>query len=323
MLARLRLLHRLRRQPDLLADVFGRRALQMRSLYLQPVPQLVQPPRQRRQPGKTRLDQHQLECRDALEHPLDHQAGDQGFLALRIGRVFLVVEGRPAASGRCVAAGAAQMQRDGKAVGSAGFEDRPVAAAAQRFQATRWDHDVGEAAVAGAEFDLLDRGFGVFEGDLDAGLQTRLGVAPNLRFPLVRGGGHRGAEFDVAFVGASAEQRHHQAVGYVEQVEQLLAHHLEVGAGMRAVLRIGVDTHAGERRHARIVRRVGERGARTAADLLAMLAPALGQELVQVGGGLGVGMHVAINDAQAGLVGGVGTAIRNGDVHRMAPLVTV
>ena len=108
-------------------------------------------------------------------------------------------------------------------------------------------------------------------------------VAPDLRFPVVRRGRHRRAEFDVAFVAAAAEQRHHQAVGYVEQVQQLLAHHRQVGAGMRAVLRIGVDAHAGERRHARIVRRIGERRARPAADLLAMLAPALRQERVQVG----------------------------------------
>ena len=210
------------------------------------------------------------------------------------------------------------MQRDRKPVGGAGLQDRPVAAAAQRLQPARRDHDVGEAAVAGALFDLLDRGLGVFQRDLHAGLQPRLLVAPDLRFPLVRRSRHRRTELDVAFVGDAAQQRHHQAVRHVEQIQQLLAHHRQVGAGMRAVLRIRVDAHAGERRHPRIVRRVGERGARAAADLLAMLAPALGQELIQIGGRLRVGMHVAIDDAQLRLVAGVRAAIRNGDVHRMA-----
>ena len=186
----------------------------------------------------------------------------------------------------------------GEAVRGAGFQDRPVAAAAQRLQPARRDHHVGEAAIAGALLDLLDRRFGVFQRDLHAGLQARFAIAPDLRFPLVRRGRHRRAELDVALVAAAAEQRHHQAVRDVEQIEQLLLHHLQVGAGMRAILRIRVHAHAGERRHARIVRRIGERRTRAAADRRAMLAPALRQELIQVGRRLRVGVHVAIDDAE-------------------------
>src|SRR4051812_37024208 len=99
------------------------------------------------------------------------------------------------------------MQRDREAIRSARLEDRPIAAATERLQPARRDHHVSETAIAGALLDLFDRGLGIFKRDLDAGLQARLAVAPYLRFPLVRRGRHRRAEFDVALVGSAAEQR--------------------------------------------------------------------------------------------------------------------
>ena len=125
---------------------------------LQPLPVLVEPPAQRRQPGEAALHQHDFQVRQVLEHAFADQAGDQRLHGLHVGRMFLVIERRPAAAGRRVPARAAEMQRHREAVRGAGFQDRPVAPAAQRLQPARRDLHLREAAVAGALLDLGDRG---------------------------------------------------------------------------------------------------------------------------------------------------------------------
>src|SRR5262245_12770618 len=74
----LRFLHRLGRDPEMLAQIFRRRLAQMRDLVLHALPVLVEPPAERRDPGETRLDQYDLELGVALEHTLNDQARDRG-----------------------------------------------------------------------------------------------------------------------------------------------------------------------------------------------------------------------------------------------------
>ena len=91
----------------------------MRDLIAQALVLLVQAPGQRRQPSEAALHQRDFQFGDFFKYALDHQGGHQRFLGLRVGRVFFVVEGRPAAPGGRMAGRAAQMQRDGESVGGA------------------------------------------------------------------------------------------------------------------------------------------------------------------------------------------------------------
>src|SRR6266403_4804890 len=84
MLAPLRIFHRLRGPPDVVADIFRRPALEMRYLAAQPFKALVEPPTQRRRPAEAGLDHHHLEFWIALEHAFEHEAGERGLLALRM-----------------------------------------------------------------------------------------------------------------------------------------------------------------------------------------------------------------------------------------------
>ena len=239
MLARLRLLHRLRRQPDLLADVFGRRALQMRSLYLQPVPQLVQPPRQRRQPGKTRLDQHQLECRDALEHPLDHQAGEERLRRLRMADHVLDIERRPAAASDRIAAEAEGMHADRQPRRRRGLEDLPILLLARRVRRARHHQHLHETRVAGPAFDLRHRRIGILVRHHDGALQPRLDQP--LRFhPAVHRGGHAGTELAVLEAGAVVAGGVQDAELNVVLVQQLLLHEGQAAARAPTLRRPGV-----------------------------------------------------------------------------------
>jgi len=49
---------------------------------------------------------------------------------------------------------------------------------------------------------------------------------------------HLAAELHIPFVGTAPQQRHHQPVRHVEQVQQLFLHHRQIRPRMRAVLRI-------------------------------------------------------------------------------------
>ena len=132
-LAPFRLFHRLRREPDMLADVFRRPALQMRRLVAQPSPVLVQPPHQRRQPGDAGLDEQHPQAGKALEHAFQHEAGQQRLAALRVADHLLDVVGRPAAAGDRKAAIAEGMHGNRQPRAFGGCKDRPVFALAQRL----------------------------------------------------------------------------------------------------------------------------------------------------------------------------------------------
>src|SRR6478735_7977849 len=99
--------------------------------------------------------------------------------------MLLVVEGRPAAACRGMAAGAAQMQRDREIVSGAGGQDRPVALAPQWLDAARRDVDLTEAAVAGALLDLGNGTRRVLDVDLDGALQPLVGDAPVRQLPFI------------------------------------------------------------------------------------------------------------------------------------------
>src|SRR5258707_13249009 len=88
--------HRLRGPIHVLADIFRRWAFYVRHLALQPLPALVEPPRERRRPAEAGLDHDHLEFFVPLEHALEHDAGERRLLALRMANHFLYVEARPA-----------------------------------------------------------------------------------------------------------------------------------------------------------------------------------------------------------------------------------
>src|SRR5258705_12827229 len=104
MIAPLRVFHRLRGPVDVLADIFRRRAFYVPHLALQPLPALVEPPRQRWRPAEAGLDHNHLEFFVPLEHPPQHDAGERGLPALRMADHFLDVEARPAPSRARIAA---------------------------------------------------------------------------------------------------------------------------------------------------------------------------------------------------------------------------
>ena len=232
-----------------------------------------------------------------------------------------MVEGRPATAGGGVAAGAAEMQRHREIIGGAGFQDRPVAAAAERFEASWRNVDLGEAAIAGAFLDFGDRGFGVFDIDLDCTEQAGVGVAPVGELPFVDGGSHGGAELDVALAAGAADQRGEKAVGDVEQVKQLFLHHRQVGTGVAAGCWPGVHAHADAGRHAGIHRGFRQALAGAAANGPFVLQPAFGEERIEVVGTFDVGMHVAVDEAHVGWGGAVvlgglgGRAIQDSYIH--------
>src|SRR5262245_53685303 len=94
-LAVLRLLHGYGRDPDVLADVFRRVLLEVRHLRAHPLEELVEPPGERRQPGKATLHHHHLQLREALEHAFDDQARYRRLARGRMPRAFLDVVGGP------------------------------------------------------------------------------------------------------------------------------------------------------------------------------------------------------------------------------------
>src|SRR5262249_15912077 len=62
------LLHWLGRDPDMLAHVLRRRLAQVRHLVLEPLPVVVHPPADRRQPAEPALDHDDFQIGIALEH---------------------------------------------------------------------------------------------------------------------------------------------------------------------------------------------------------------------------------------------------------------
>src|SRR6185437_8077389 len=105
----IRLVDRLGREPEMLADIFAWLALQMRHLAAEALEMLVHPPHRRRNPAEAALDVDDLQFREALGDALDHQACEVRGHGVRVRLVLLAVIGRPAAAGRRVPAIAADM----------------------------------------------------------------------------------------------------------------------------------------------------------------------------------------------------------------------
>ena len=185
MLAPLRVFHRLRGPPDVVADVFRRLALEMRHLAAQPLETLVEPPGQRRRPAEAGLDHHHLQFRKALEHAFQHEARERGLLALRMADHLLDVEARPARRGDRIAAEAEGVHADRKPGLLRRLVDRPVAALAERLDVAAEQQHLHEILVAGALADFGGGGHAVLVGDDDRALQAAVLAGPFLDLPVV------------------------------------------------------------------------------------------------------------------------------------------
>ena len=113
-----------------------------------------------------------------------------------------MVEGRPAAAGRGMAAGAAEMQRDREAVRRAGGEDRPVALPPKRLQPARRDVAPGQSAIAGALLDFRQRACSCSTLICIEAFSRGSGSQKSRELPFVHRDGHGGAELDVALAAA-------------------------------------------------------------------------------------------------------------------------
>ena len=204
------------------------------------------------------------------------------------------------------------MQPDRQVVRLRGGEDRPVAPAPERLRRLRPQLDLREPPVAGALLDLLHRGLGVVLRHQDRCAQPRLQIDEVMRLPVVHRRAQRRRLIEVAR-GVAAEQRLQHAIGDVVGVQQLLAHERNVGARQSAARRPGIAPRR-VGREARIGAAIGVDAAVELAVFRHVLAPALGQVLVQRAG-LHVGMDVAIDDAETRI--GLGTPLHHidGRVH--------
>ncbi len=142
------LLHRLGRDIEMFADIFRRRAREMRDLVSHLLPQLVETPAQRRQPAEATFDHHDLQIAIALEQAFHDQAGDHSLGGGRVLGRLLDIERRPAAIGHCPAAVAERMDTDREPGFHGRLVDRPIALAAMGFGATAQHQHLHEIAVA-------------------------------------------------------------------------------------------------------------------------------------------------------------------------------
>ena len=153
----IRLVDRLRREPEVFLDIFGRLSLEMRDFIAEFFKVLVHPPHGRGDPAKAALDEDDLQFRKALRDAFEHEAGELRRHGMRVGLMLLAIIGRPAAAGRRVAAIAADMDAERQAEFLRARVDRPVAAAAERLVGARTDIDLHMAADFRAALDLGDR----------------------------------------------------------------------------------------------------------------------------------------------------------------------
>src|SRR6476659_1599273 len=198
MIASLGIFHRLRGPIDVLADIFRRRAFYVRHLALQPLPALVEPPRQRRRPAEAGLDHYHLEFFVPLEHPLEHDAGERRLLALRMANHFLDVKTRPARCGDRIAAESEGMNADRKPGLLRGLINRPVTALAERLDVAAERQHLDKIPVAGTLADFLGGRQAVLVADQDGTLQARILAGPFLDLPVVDRRADRRAQIMVA-----------------------------------------------------------------------------------------------------------------------------
>src|SRR6516225_8224767 len=93
-----RLVDRLRREPEVLADIFRRAPLQMRHFITKAFEMLVHPPTGRGNPAEAAFDEDELQLWEALGDAFDHEAGELRRHRVGVGMVLLDVKGGPAAS---------------------------------------------------------------------------------------------------------------------------------------------------------------------------------------------------------------------------------
>ena len=106
------------------------------------------------------------------------------------------------------------------------------------------------------------------------------------------------------------------AVLDVVEIEELLSHQLEIGAGRPGVW-LGVEPRL---LHARDVHEPEERLGATRAVGLDVLAPLFGHELVKLGPGLGIRVDIAIDEVQPRLrAGGGHGTLPDNFVHSRSP----
>src|SRR6185369_13486201 len=98
MLRFLRLVDRLRREPEMLLHIFGRTPLQMRHLAAEALEMPVHPPRRRGNPAEPALDEHDLQAREALRDAFEHEARELRRHRMRVTLVLLDIKRRPAAA---------------------------------------------------------------------------------------------------------------------------------------------------------------------------------------------------------------------------------
>jgi hypothetical protein len=181
------------------AHVGRRRLLDPGHLAPDGLPVLVEAPEQERQPGEAALHEADLECRDALEHALGHQAEDLALGDdLGVAEVVLEVGVREAARGRRAGRPAPGVQADHEVV-PGGRLVYPVEAlvAPRRLVAHREQH-LHEALVAAEPVDLLDGGVGVERRDQERCPQAVVAIEPLGLQPVVDRARERGLVVDVA-----------------------------------------------------------------------------------------------------------------------------
>ena len=309
------LLHRLSRQPHMVVDVFAGQPLQMRRLHLQPVPDLIQPPRQRRHPGEPRFDQHQPHAWHPLKHPLNHHGGQKRLAGLRMANHVLDIIGRPAATADRITAKAERVHTHGQPRSRGGLIDLPVALLARRLTGAAEHQHLHEMRIGGIPLDLRHRRIRILVRHDDRALQPGLRNQPFMQLPFVHRVTDGGAEFAVlkalAVVAGGVQDAQHTVVG----VQQLLPQKRQRAAGP-AVRRPRIA--AGGIGLALRIRRSGLIGLpRAGAEHLHMLDPALLQIGVQILVAVALRMNVAIRRRQLRLVGRLRQRrLGNLDVHR-------
>src|SRR6185437_10126844 len=128
-----RLVDRLRREPEMLLHIFRRPPFEMRHLGAEALKMLVHPPHGRGDPAKAAFDEHDLELWKTLRDAFDDQARQLRRDRMGVALVLLAIIRRPAAAGRRMSAIAADVDAERQAEFLGTRIDRPVAAAAERL----------------------------------------------------------------------------------------------------------------------------------------------------------------------------------------------
>ncbi|WP_255677778.1 hypothetical protein [Pseudonocardia sp. ICBG1142] len=199
-------------EPDLLADVLRRHPVHPRHLAADAAPLLVQPPQQRRQPGRPALGDGHPQSGQRPEGALGDQRHQLGLRDLPVGQVVLQVGVGEPGRGRGAADPAPGVQGDDQPGRGGRGEDRPEhrVTPAQVVAAHREQH-LHEARVVRPVLDLGDGRRRVTErhGDRPAG--AGLVVEEPLRDPGVhrpaQGGLERVVAADVERGGAGQDRR--------------------------------------------------------------------------------------------------------------------